>query len=154
MEPIIDYSAFSAGTMIPWIVGGIVVIVFFGMGIGWLLKSLRREEFYGMSPQEIRKRWNTIEGYLKRQEEMSWKLAVMEADTLLDHALKSRGFGGQTMGERLKLAAYKYPKIRDVWGAHLTRNKLAHEASYHLSFGQARNALSSFKHALEQLGVL
>ncbi len=154
METVIDYSVFSWMSVIPWIIGSIVILIVLVVGIRLIAKSLRREEFYGMSRQEIQKRWNIIEGYLKRQEEMSWKLAVMEADTLLDHALKSRGFGGQTMGERLKLAAYKYPKIRDVWGAHLTRNKLAHEASYHLSFGQARNAISSFKRALEQLGIL
>lgn len=154
MEPYIDYSAFSWMSVIPWIIGGIVIVVILIVGIMWLKKLFHREDFYGMSRQEIQKRWNDIENYLKHQDEMSWKLAVMEADKLLDHALKSRGFGGQTMGERLKLAAYKYPKIRDVWGAHLTRNKLVHEASFHLSFGQARSAIFSFKHALEQLGVL
>ncbi len=58
------------------------------------------------------------------------------------------------MGEQLKLAAYKYPKIRDVWSAHLMRNKLVHEASFHLSFGQTKTAITSFKHALEEIGVL
>lgn len=154
MEPISDFSSFSWISFIPWIVGGIIIFILIFIGIRWLVKGLRRQEFYGMSREEIQKRWKDIEQCLKRGDEMSWKLALMEADKLLDYALKSRGFGGQTMGERLKLAAYKYPKIRDVWHAHLTRNKLVHEASFHLSFGQAKGSIASFKHALEQLGVL
>jgi hypothetical protein len=85
---------------------------------------------------------------------MGRKLAVIEADKLLDSALKSLAMPGMTLGERLKFAQYKYPELRDVWFAHKIRNQLAHEASFHLDAGMARSALKAFRRALERLGAL
>lgn len=139
------------------IIGGVVIVifsVFLIVAVIFLKKLFKRPELYGMSKEDIQKRWNQIEELLSRREDVSWKLAVLEADKLLDHSLKAMGFGGNSLGERLKLAAYRHPKIRNVWPAHITRNKLAHEASYSLGQGAARQAVSQFKKALQELGVL
>jgi len=98
--------------------------------------------------------WKSIEEMTQRNDEMSHKLAVMEADKLFDHVLKALGFGGSTLAERLKLATYRYPKIRNVWPAHLARNRMVHEATYHLSSGTARDAIRRFSDALRELGIL
>ena len=144
----------NLSTIIIWGVIIIVLLILFITGVVFIKKFFRRPELYGMSKEDIQKRWNQIEELLSRREDVSWKLAVLEADKLLDHSLKSMGFGGNSLGERLKLVAYKHPKIRNVWPAHITRNKLAHEASYSLGQGAARQAISQFKKALQELGVL
>ena len=149
MESEVDISG-----VIPWIVLGAVVLVCIILGVLALKRFFKRAELYGMSREEIQKRWDQIEGLLARREDISWKLAVLEADKLLDHSLKAMGFGGNSLGERLKLAAYKHPNIRNVWPAHIVRNKLAHEASYSLGQGTARQAISQFKKALQELGVM
>ena len=79
---------------------------------------------------------------------------LAEADALLDHALKSLAMPGATMGERLKFAAYKYPKISRVWNAHRLRNQLAHEASFYLDPSMAKSAIRDFKDALRLMSVL
>jgi len=137
-----------------WIIGIIFFVALIISGIVFVKKFFKRPELYGLSKEDIQKRWNQIEELLSRREDISWKLAVLEADKLLDHSLKAMGFGGVSLGERLKLAAYRHPKIRNVWPAHITRNKLAHEASYSLGQGAARQAVSQFKKALQELGVL
>lgn len=144
----------NLSTIIIWVVIIVVLLVLLIVGIIFVKKLFKRPELYGMSKEDIQKRWNQIEELLSRREDVSWKLAVLEADKLLDHSLKAMGFGGNSLGERLKLVAYKHPKIRNVWPAHITRNKLAHEASYSLGQGAARQAVSQFKKALEELGVL
>ncbi|MBI2645349.1 hypothetical protein HYW94_04230 [Candidatus Uhrbacteria bacterium] len=151
METEINLSSFA---VILWILGGIFFIVIIVVGIIFIKKFFKRPELYGLSKEDIQKRWNQIEELLSRREDVSWKLAVLEADKLLDHSLKAMGFGGVSLGERLKLAAYRHPNIRNVWSAHITRNKLAHEASYSLGQGAARQAVSQFKRALQDLGVL
>jgi len=85
---------------------------------------------------------------------MSYKLAVMEADKLLDHTLKAMTMPGKDMGERLKAVGYKYPNIRQVWFAHRIRNQIVHEASYNLSSSLAKKAIKSFKQALKELSIL
>lgn len=102
----------------------------------------------------MRNRWKEVESLLDAPGELSPKLAVIESDKLLDHALKAMAMPGTTLGERLKFAAYKYPKIREVWWAHKIRNQLVHEASYRLDRGIARKAVRSFKKALQLIGAI
>jgi hypothetical protein len=151
METEINISGIDA---VLWGVGGVVFCVLIIAGIVFIKKFFKRPELYGLSKEDIQKRWDQIEELVSRREDMSWKLAVLEADKLLDHSLKAMGFGGVSLGERLKLAAYRHPKIRNVWPAHITRNKLAHEASYSLNQDGARQAVGQFKKALQELGVL
>lgn len=108
----------------------------------------------GMDRKAIQARWTEIERMLETGGEMHLKIAVMEADKLLDHALKAMAMPGKTLGERLKYAAYKYPNIRNVWGAHRLRNSLAHEASFYLDPSMAKRAVKDFKEALRTLHLL
>lgn len=139
----------------------IVVLVFAGITIGIVLLLVGKvrgffasRAFDGQDRETMRKRWAEIERMSETQGEMSRKLAVIEADKLLDYALKALAMPGMTLGERLKFAQYKYPELRDVWPAHKIRNQLAHEATFHLDAGMARRALQSFRRALERLGAI
>lgn len=154
MEPVFD----SGTALLWWIIGGAIIffvaIIFAYIGIKKIKQLFRGRDMLGMSREDVKKRWAQIEELLARTDEMSYKLAVMEADKLLDHALKAKFFPGTSLGERLRAAGYKYPAIRNVWPAHLTRNKLVHEANYHLDERTARNAITQFKRALAELGAL
>lgn len=154
MEEITPITQFGFSPSIIWIIVGIIgIVVLVGIVIA-LRRMFRRTELYGMSKEEIRIKWKNIEAMVNRGDEMSCKLAVMEGDKLFDHVLKALGFGGTTLAERLKLASYRYPAIRNVWPAHQARNRMVHEATYHLSGGTARDAIRRFRDALKELGVL
>lgn len=144
----------SYWVILGWMLFGIFVIVVFVGLWTWVRRFFRRPELHGTSRQDLQKKWQSIEELLSRNDEMSAKLAVIEADKLLDHALKSMGLGGETMGERLKLVVYKYPRVRAAWQGHSIRNRLVHETSYHLSRGAARGAVTAFRESLKELGVL
>lgn len=139
----------------------IVTLVFAAVGIGIVVLLVGRvrsffasRKFDGTDREAMRSRWKEIERMAEETGEMNRKVAVLEADKLLDHALKALAMPGDTLGERLKFAQYKYPDLRDVWWAHKIRNQLAHEASYHLDAGMARNAIRSFRKALTRLGAI
>lgn len=102
----------------------------------------------------MRRRWEEVRKMADAPGEVSRKVAVLEADKLLDTALKSLGMPGTTLGERLKFAQYKHPQLREVWWAHKVRNQLAHEATYHLDAGVARRALREFEKALTRIGAI
>lgn len=59
-----------------------------------------------------------------------WRLAIIEADIILDELLKERGFAGATLGERLKsISPQQLSSIQDAWEAHKVRNKIAHSGT-------------------------
>lgn len=139
----------------------IVILLFAGVTIGivvLLYKKVRgfflSRKFDASDRQSMRRRWDEVESAAETSGEMSRKIAVIEADKLLDAALKALAMPGMSLGERLKFAQYKYPQLRDVWFAHKIRNQLAHEASFHLDSGLAKSALRAYKRALERLGAI
>jgi hypothetical protein len=139
------------------IVVAIFAIVIFAI-VAMLFKKVRgffASRAFDVSDREaFRRRWQEVVRMLDRPDGMSHKLAVLEADKLLDHALKAMGMAGETMGERLKFAQYKYPQLREVWGAHKMRNQLAHEASFRLGASDARRAIRDFERALSRIGAI
>jgi len=127
------------------------IIVF----ILWLIsRRLKRVEIDSFSQEKIKKQWQEIENLLSQDSASAWKLAVLEADKLLDYTLKAIGLPGKDLGERLRAAAYNYSKIREVWPAHKVRNRLVHEAEYQLDKRTARRAVEQFKKALKILRAL
>jgi hypothetical protein len=144
------------GSTWPYILLAVLCFVaFLGLvfGIRQLIRYLTRPQMEGMSREQIAARWKEIRK-TSEQGVMGAKLAIMEADTLLDAGLKSMMMPGETLGERLKVACYKYPHLRDVWPAHKLRNSLAHEATFQISARQAKQALDQFERALKVLNVM
>jgi hypothetical protein len=84
----------------------------------------------------------------------TWPLAIINADKLLDTALKKRRFSGKTMGERLVSAQKKFTNNDSVWFAHKLRNRLVHEQDVSLREKDVKEALIGFRQALKDLGAL
>lgn len=147
-------ASVSSGFSITLSLGiGFVVLCFALIIIGLIQRALRRSQFHGMTKQEVQERWKEID-HIAKQGRMGAKMAIIEADTLLDAALKSMMMPGDTMADRLKVAKYKYPHISEVWFAHKLRNQLVHETNFEIGDAQARSALHSFKKALQEIGAL
>ncbi len=139
--------------LVPYLVAVLVIMIVVGVLIHKLLRAIRRPELYGMEREKIQETWQQIQ-QLSTQGVMGAKLSVIEADKLLDQALKSMMMPGETLGERLKVAAYKYPQIRNVWPAHKLRNQLVHDAAFEITSRAAHQALHDFENALKTLNVL
>jgi hypothetical protein len=100
-------------------------------------------------------RWNEIIRHLESNREAEWKLAIIEADNLVDELLKSAGYQGASMGERLmSIEKGQLSSLEGLWEAHKARNKLVHDAGYFLRFAEAKRAIKLFEKAMEELGGL
>ena len=132
------------------VLAAFIALMVFG---NWLKRRLTRPEMIGLSREEMKKRWIEVRK-TSQQGLMGAKLAIMEADTLLDSGLKSMMMPGETLGERLKVACYKYPSLRNVWWAHKLRNSMAHEVSFQISSREAARAIDEFERALKTLNVM
>ena len=45
------------------------------------------------------KRWDIVEGYIASANPAEWKLAIMEADSMLEELVKKLGYPGTTLGD-------------------------------------------------------
>ena len=137
------------------------------LGIGYLLfaagylkarwiKSLVEliyEKPYGASG--ARRRWKQIEGYLESSSKSKHKLAVMEADKLLNKVLKKMGNEGDNIEERLQeLPSDKIENMEEVKLAHELRNDVAYDPDYQLQKEEAEKALEIYKKALQDLQAI
>jgi hypothetical protein len=108
----------------------------------------RKKKFSKRDRTLVCSEWEAIRGKVERDP----KHALIEADTLLDFALKKRGFEG-SLGDKLKRAEKWFSRVDDVWAAHKLRNRCVHEVGFNVTEGEARKALSSYKQAIWDLGV-
>jgi len=98
------------------------------------------------------KRWKELQGLCGSNN--TWPLAIINADKLLDEALKKRKFKGKSMGERLVAAQRTLSDNDGVWFGHKLRNRLVHEDSVKLKEKDVKQALLGFRRALKDLGAL
>ncbi len=116
--------------------------------------SIKNESLDGIDRKFYKERWKSIQDLMSYGKEMNYKLAVIEADKLLDQALKDLHFSGETMAERLKLASYKFPNLKKVWWAHKVRNLIVHDVRYQLKFNEAKKVVSLFHNSLTLLKII
>lgn len=103
----------------------------------------------------LRQQWSVIVQRLDSTHESDWKVAVIEADKLVDDALSRAGFPGATFGDRLSnIQPGMLLALDGVWWAHKIRNRLAHEADYFLRYTEARQAVGYYEAALTELQLI
>ena len=135
--------------MIEFLVG----IIVFGIIVLFVMtrfgKKLPRRS---LNQQYFQNKWLELLARVKTPEGMI--LAIIDADKLLDEALRKKGFSGKTMGERLVAAQRSLSDNDAVWYAHKLRNRIVHEPDVKLKKNEAQNALGGFKKGLHDLGAL
>ena len=117
-----------------------------------LLAIWRQRHAPKLKPAHFAKRWQTLQkNCLSRK---TWPLAIIDADNLLDEALRSRRYKGKTTGERLVAAQHVLTSNDTVWFGHKLRNKIVHEDVRKLKKQDILEALKGFRQALRDLGAL
>lgn len=105
-----------------------------------------------MNQKYFHQKWIDLLTRVKTPEGMI--LAVIDADKLLDEALRRKHYKGKTTGERLVAAQRDLSDNDAVWYAHKLRNRLVHEPDTQLKKREAQAALAGFRQGLKDLGML
>lgn len=135
------------------IVIAVVGFVLTVIALTWIRRAARRWRF-GAGRDEVAKHWADVENLIESGDPSSLRLGLIQADAVLDLALKAKAFPGTTTGERLKFASRKYRQLRQTFWARSLRNRLVHEAGAEVSAGELRRAIGELKRALEVMGAL
>ena len=111
-------------------------------------------EFFSAVPKPVRaKRWDDIKRHLASPNSSDWKIAILEADGLLDDIMKRVGYEGAGLGERLKkIEPSDLNTLQDAWEAHKVRNRIAHEAAnFRLTKEETEKAIQLYEKVLKEL---
>lgn len=135
----------------------VICIVYFLLKTNWLNLLVVHDavEFFTFRPfglKKIEKLWAKTVARLNTGVESEYKLAIIEADSLMDDVLKRMGFGGETLGERLgKLTTATIPNIEDLKTCHQLRNNIIHDPDYKLNLDDTKKTLASYEKAFRDL---
>ena len=141
----------------------IASLVLFGFIVFVLIKTswLKRliiwdwKEFFSYKPYGVRKvlkTWTKVTKHLESGLESEYKLAVTEADSILNDILKRMNFGGEVLTDRLdKLTSATLPSLEQVREAHKIRNSIIHNPDYKLSFEEAKRVLGIYEQSFRDL---
>lgn len=101
-------------------------------------------------------RWELIENLVTSTSEADWRVAIIEADVLMEEALEYGGFTGGGVGEMLTNATpQSFKSYQFAWDAHKVRNDIAHEGSnYNLAKEDVIRTIGMYRAVLEEFGVI
>lgn len=123
-----------------------------GSSLGIAVKSMSP---VSLPKRKMSKEWKAVLKKLEAGDESNLKLAVIEADKILDNILKKINYPGENMGERLKhITPAQIANIEAVWQAHKIRNNIVHDPDFRLTRSDAENAVKIYQRALEDLMAL
>jgi hypothetical protein len=148
----------------------IIFIVFSFLMIGFIIWALIKttwlkryilwdmQEFLTYHPygtKKLYKQWQKIKIRLESGLESEYKLAVMEADSLLDDVLRAMGIAGETLGEKLeKVTDATLPNMNKLLETRKIRNSIVHDPGYKLTLDESRSAVEVYEKSLADLQAL
>lgn len=130
----------------------IVFIIGIALLVLGLITFATKKTKKNLNKDYYRTQWKKLQSGLSKPD--SWPMAIIQADNLLDEALKSLKFKGKTMGERLVSAQKSLSDNDGVWYGHKLRNKIVHEVDIKLTKKEVQKSLVGIRQALKDLGAL
>jgi hypothetical protein len=101
-------------------------------------------------------RWQRIEEQVRSDSEQAWRLAILEADGMLNELLDVLGYKGHTMMDKMRQAERVNFKTIDLaWEAHRMRNHIVHQGeAAGLTAEIARQTIAMYEHVFKEFRFL
>ncbi len=101
-------------------------------------------------------RWRRVLEHAESPDEHKWRLAILEADIMLNELLDLQGYKGETIAEKMKLVSRSnFNAIDDAWEAHKVRNKVAHEGvEFHISEREKNHVINLYQRVFKEFGFI
>jgi len=144
----------------------VILIGLFTWGIVYIINNtsyfeVKREQFLDtlgkghVSKRRTLRGWKQIQKRMASEESNQWKLAILEADHILNEILKMSGYLGSRLDEKLELiTAAQLANVNDVKNANAVRNKITKDPAYELSKGEADEVIQIYKQAFKELNLI
>ena len=119
----------------------------------WDMREYLTYRHYGVV--SVKKKWENIKKRFNLGFEPEVKLSLIEADNLLNDTLKTMGYAGNTLGEKLdKLSIEILSNLEEVRAVHGIRSDIIHDPAYRLSVEKAEKAIEVYEKSFVELQAL
>lgn len=101
-------------------------------------------------------RWEKIKRLVESNNPAEWKVAIFEADSILEEMTQKMQIKGDTLGDRLKNAEPSdFQTLQNAWAAHKIRNNIAHQGgTFELSHKDAQEAIKNFEVVFQEFDYI
>ena len=115
-------------------------------------KGAKRESSVSIETQ----RWARIMEKINSENEADWKVAILEADAILEDIVGTMNLAGLSMGDKLKnVEPSDFLTLESAWEAHKTRNAIAHDIDgVPLSRREAQRVIALYEKVLREFKYL
>jgi hypothetical protein len=126
------------------------------------VRAMERRELEALTHAAIsgedteNERWQQILSYAAADDEELWRLAIIEADVMLDEMLAAAGYQQDSLGDKLRsVEKSDFRTIEQAWEAHKLRNAIAHEGSaYDLNRRELQRAINQYREVFNEFGFI
>jgi len=105
-----------------------------------------------LDTEQFQRQWQGLQKLLR--DKARWADVVVDADKLLDLALKKKHLKGGSMGERLVKAQRLFTDNDGVWFGHKLRNRIDTDPTVKLKESEVKQALVGIRQGLKDIGAL
>ncbi len=97
------------------------------------IRQKEAREFHFAEPalhdkERKNEQWEVVLSHVNSHSESDWRLAILEADNMLEDMVRTLGYAGESLGEKLKgVEQSDFTTIQSAWEAHKVRNQIAHD---------------------------
>ncbi|MEK7227703.1 MAG: hypothetical protein AAB641_02315 [Patescibacteria group bacterium] len=101
-------------------------------------------------------KWLKVTEHVNSENPSDWRLAIIEADVMLEELLRNLNYHGDSVGEMLKsVDKSDFLSLESAWEAHKIRNSIAHEGgNFQLNEREARRAITLFEKVFREFGIV
>ena len=140
-------NKFEAMSPEAFLVAGLAGLILFILLIVVTLKFARR-----LRGDHFTRKWKSLQKKLPNRQ--GWRQAVVEADDLLDDALRKNKIKGKTTGERMVNAQKMFSDNDGVWYGHKLRRKIDKNPGYVPKKHEMKKALLGLRIGLKDIGAM
>jgi hypothetical protein len=129
--------------------------------------NIEENKFYGVLPgasvlgekkiiEPKNEKWEKVLKQSYSDNPSDWRLAVIEADVILEDLLKTLGYQGESVGEMLKsVDKSEFLSIEDAWEAHKIRNAVAHSGeNFQLNERETKRVIALFEKVFREFDII
>ena len=115
-------------------------------------KRIVKNDDFNLSQSITLKKLKKIKKRLEKGDESNLKLAIIEADEIVNNILERAGYKGKDMGERLKqINPSQIANINDLRRAHRFRNRIVHSPDVKINKEDAKRAIEIYQKVIQDL---
>lgn len=144
-------------------------VIISGLLLCWIAYFMTKSNYFGkkvedymdvhgignLTKRKSLKGWEQIRKRIGSPVQQEWKIAVLEADTILNEILKMAGYLGIDLDKKLEiLTKENLSNLEEIKKAHLISNQIMKDPGMELKKEDAIIVLKSYKKAFIELNLL